>query len=74
MVVTAKPTHRRYANKVTYQAIKDGVSKGYFLFERKMSDEEIREHLLDIKKMTKADKIILHWSAREGFINREVHL
>ena len=73
-MITAKPTHRRYANKATYQAVKEGVSKGYFLFDRKMSDEELREHLLDIKKMTKADKIILHWSAREGFVNKEVCL
>ena len=34
-----------------------------------MTDEEIRAELLQIKEMTGADKIILHWTAREGFVD-----
>lgn len=74
MVLVAKQTHKRYANNKTYQFFKNGESKGFFLFERKMTDEEIRNELLQIKEMTGADKIILHWTAREGFVDREVQL
>ena len=74
MVLVAKQTHKRYANNKSYQFFKDGESKGFLLIERKMSEEELHKELLDFAKMSGADKIVLDWTARDGFVKREVHL
>lgn len=74
MVLIAKPTHRRYANKKSYQFFKNGESKGFLVIDRKMSKEELIDILLEFASMSEADKIVLHWTAREGFIGKEVQL
>ena len=74
MVLVAKPTHRKYANKKSYQFFKNGESKGFLVIDRKMSKEELIDTLLEFAGMSGADKIVLHWTAREGFVNKEVQL
>ena len=74
MVLVAKPTHRKYANKKSYQFFKNGESKGFLVIDRKMSETELRETLIEFAAMSEADKIVLHWTAREGFVDREVQL
>lgn len=74
MVLVAKSTHKRYANSKSYQFFKEGESKGFLLIERKMTDEELNNELLEFASMCGADKIVLDWTAREGFVKREVHL
>lgn len=71
--VTAKRTHRRFANKKSFELFKNGKSLGYFLTDQKKLEDE-KEDLKDFVEMTGADKIVLHWSAREGFIDEEVIL
>lgn len=74
MVLVAKTTHKRYYNARTYHCYKDGELAGIFPFDLKMSDEELKKFLLEIKELTNADKIVLHWTALEGIVDEEVDL
>ncbi len=72
MVLMAKPTHRKYANARTYHCYKNGVLKGIFPLDFKINEEDLKSFLLEIKELTKADTIILYWTAIDGVINKEV--
>ena len=74
MVLVAKTTHRKYYNARTYHCFKDGELAGIFPFDLKMSDEELKKFLLEIKELSNADKIVLHWTALEGIVDEEVDL
>lgn len=74
MVLVAKTTHKRYYNARTYHCYKDGELAGIFPFDLKMSDEELKKFLLEIKELSNADKIVLHWTALEGIVDEEVDL
>lgn len=74
MVLVTKQTHRKYYNARTYHCYKDGELKGIFPVDFKITEEELKNFLNEIKGLTNADKIILHWTAREGFVNKEVQL
>lgn len=72
MGVMAKPTHRRYANKSHYQFFKDGERVGNLVIDVKLSENDLINALLEFAGMCDADKIILHWNARCGFVDEEV--
>ena len=72
-MIIAKKTHKRFANKKSFELFKKGKSLGYFLTDQKNIEDEKKE-LEDFVEMTGADKIILHWSASEGFLDEEVIL
>lgn len=74
MVLVAKTTHKRYYNARTYHCYKDGELAGIFPFDLKMSDEELKKFLIEIRNLTNADKIVLHWTALEGIVDEEVDL
>lgn len=74
MVLVAKTTHRKYHNARTYHCYKDGKLAGIFPLEWKMSDEELKEFLFEIRKLTNADKIVLHWTALDGIVDEEVKI
>ena len=70
-MIRAKHSHKRYANKKDFELMRQGKSLGSFIINEKNPESEKRE-LLEFVEMTGADKIILRWSARHGFINKEV--
>lgn len=72
MVLVAKTTHKKYYNARTYHCFKDGKLAGIFPLSFKMNEEELRKFLLEIKELSNADKIVLHWTALEGIIDEEV--
>lgn len=40
----------------------------------KMTDEELENELIQMKEMSGADRIVLTWTANEGFCNIEIDL
>ena len=70
----AHTRHRKYANAKTYHAFKEGELKGIFPLEWKMSEKELKEFLLDIKRVSNADTIILHWDALRGIVDEKVEI
>lgn len=74
MVLISKHSHRKYANAKTYHTFKDNELKGIFPIEWKMTEQELTKFLLEIKKISQADKIVLHWTALEGVIDEEVRI
>ena len=74
MVLVAKTTHRKYANARTYHCFKDEELAGIFPLSFKMSEEDLKKFLLEIKELSNADRIVLHWTALEGIVDEEVEL
>lgn len=74
MVLVSKESHRKYHNARTYHCFKDGKLAGIFPLSFKMNEEELKKFLLEIKELSDADKIVLHWTALEGIVDEEVQL
>ncbi len=74
MVLQAKQTQRKYANARSYHCFKEGKLKGIFPLELKMTDRQLQSFLEEIAALTNADRIVLHWTVREGVVDREVQL
>ena len=74
MVLVAKTTHRKYHNARTYHCYKDGELAGIFPLEWKMNDDELKKFLIEIRSLTNADRIVLHWTALEGIVDEEVEI
>ena len=70
----AHSRHRKYANAKEYTAFRNGVAVGIFPVEWKMSEEELKSFLLDVKSVTKADEIRLTWTALKGWVNEKVEI
>ena len=74
LMIVARKSHDKYANKCDYRFYKDGCSVGHIVIDFKLPNEELKEELKDFKAMCGADSVFLHWTARDGFINKEVVL
>ena len=74
MVLVSKSSHRKYYNARTYHCYKEGELVGIFPLSFKMSEEELKKYFLEIKELSDADKIVLHWTALEGIVDEEVDL
>lgn len=74
MVLTTKSTHRKYANAKTYYTFKEEKLTGIFPVEWKMSEKELKKFLMEILIISGADRIVLHWTAIEGVIDKEVKI
>lgn len=71
MRLTAKSSHRRYANVKHYEAFRDGKSCG--LFETNSRTDELeKEEIQDICKVSNCDRLVLIWNARTGNCRKEV--
>ena len=73
-MLIAKETHRKYHNAKTYHTYKEGKLQGIFPVEWKMSEEEEKEFLEEIKELSGADTIILYWTALTGIVEEEIEL
>ena len=74
MVLINKATHRKYANAKTYHTFKGETLQGIFPVEWKMNETELKNFLMEILKISGADRVILHWTAKEGIIDKEVRI
>lgn len=74
MVLMAKPTHRRYAQKKHYQFYDNDRIVGNITIDVAMSEDEILDELVEYADLTGANKIILHWTALDGIVDREVQI
>ncbi len=74
MVLVSKESHRKYHNARTYHCFKEGKLAGIFPLSFKMNEEDLKKFLLEIKELSNADKIVLHWTALEGIVDEEVQL
>lgn len=73
MNLTAKKTHRKFANVKSYEAFRDGKSFGYFQTNAKTEELE-REQIQDICQISRCDKLVLVWTARTGHCREEVRI
>lgn len=65
---------KRYRHKKDYTFFKGDKQVGCLKIDLKLSDEELREELLEFKEMCGADKCFITWTALEGFCKKEVVL
>ena len=73
-MIVARKSHDKYANKCDYRFFRDGVSVGHIVIDFKLPEHELTAELRGFAKMCGADSVFLHWTARDGFINKEVVL
>ena len=71
MRLTAKASHRRYANVKDYEAFRDGKRCGCFQTNAKTQEAEA-EQIREICEISRCDKLFLIWSARTGRCWEEV--
>ena len=69
----ARQTHRRYANAKSFRLFKDVKPLGTVGINEKDEAEE-KNQLREVLKMSKADKVVLVWTAREGECEKEMQI
>lgn len=65
---------RKFYHKKQFEFFKDGKSKGLVTFDFKMTEEELRNGLLEFMEMSGTDTVVLVWTAQEGHTNKIIEL
>lgn len=65
---------RKFFHKKDFQFLKEGKVVGNVCFDFKMTEEELRNELLEFMEMSGADTVILKWTAQEGHTNKIIEL
>lgn len=65
---------KKYRHKKEFKFFRNDKPVGSIMFTFKMTPKELEKELLEFKEMSNADRIVLTWTAVDGFINEEVCL
>lgn len=67
-------SQRKFFNKKQFEFFKDGKSKGLMTLDWKMTEEELKNTLMEFMEMSGADTVVLKWTAQNGHTDEIVEL
>lgn len=67
-------SQRKFFNKKQFEFFKDGKSKGLMTLDWKMTEEELKNTLMEFMEMSGADTVKLIWTAQNGHTDEIVEL
>ena len=67
-------SQKKFYHKREFTFFKDGESVGFYTSNFIISDEDLKKDLLELVELTGADKVVLSWTAQNGFVEEEITL
>lgn len=66
--------HTRYYHKSTYHFLKSDGTVRQVDIDVQFPKEALLDELKSLKSFFEAEKVVLHWTARRGFVNEEINV